>query len=347
MAVSDSDLVKGWQQVLSMCQLKAGEQVTILTSTDSHPQVVNTCEIACGLLGGIVTRLVLPPMNGEKALSPDKSGYVGKTALETNTVALNALKSSDLIIDTMLLLFSPQQEEILKANTRMLLAVEPPEILLRLLPTMADKQRALAATRRLQQAKTMTVTSAAGTHFSCALGDYPVLTQYGFSDEPGKWDHWPSCFIARWPNEGSANGKIVIDSGDILLPFKRYARDPVTLIIEEGYIRSIEGGFDAEFMRNFMDSFNDPEAYAMAHVGWGLMTRAHWSTLGLYDRQATIGMDARAFAGNFLFSSGPNTEAGGTRDTPCHLDIPLRNCSLSLDGEPMTINGKVMAEDQR
>ena len=70
-------------------------------------------------------------LRGKKALSPDKAGQVGKTVLETNTVALNALKSSDLIIDTMILLFSPEQEEILKANTRMLLAVEPPEILLR------------------------------------------------------------------------------------------------------------------------------------------------------------------------------------------------------------------------
>ncbi len=347
MAVSDSDLVSGWQRVLTLCRLKAGEQVTLLTSTDSHAQVVNTCEIACGLMGAVVTRLVLPPMNGEKALSPDKSGYVGKTALETNKVALSALKSSDLIIDTMMLLFSPEQEEILKANTRMLLAVEPPEILLRLLPTLEDQQRAMAATQRLRLAKTMTVTSPAGTDFHCSLGAYPVLTQHGFSDVAGKWDHWPSCFVATWPNEGSSRGKIVIDSGDIILPFKRYVREPVTLIIEQGYIRQIEGGFDAEFMRSFMDSFNDAEAYAMAHVGWGLMTRAHWSTLGLYDRESTIGMDARAFAGNFLFSSGPNTEAGGTRDTPCHLDIPLRNCSLSLDNEPMTHNGKVIPEVMR
>jgi 2,5-dihydroxypyridine 5,6-dioxygenase len=58
-------------------------------------------------------------------------------------------------------------------------------------------------------------------------------------------------------------------------------------------------------------------------------------------------MDARSFMGNFLWSSGPNTEAGGNRNTPCHMDIPLRNCSLSLDGEPMTIDGTVIPADQR
>jgi 2,5-dihydroxypyridine 5,6-dioxygenase len=58
-------------------------------------------------------------------------------------------------------------------------------------------------------------------------------------------------------------------------------------------------------------------------------------------------MDARSFAGNFLWSSGPNTEAGGDRDTPCHLDIPLRNCSVSLDGEVMTLEGVVVPADQK
>lgn len=92
-----------------------------------------------------------------------------------------------------------------------------------------------------------------------------------------------------------------------------------------------------------MDSFDDPDAYAMAHVGWGLEHRASWTTLGLYDREAALSMDSRCFAGNFLFSTGPNTEAGGSRDTPCHLDIPLRGCSLSLDGVPMTVDGRVVA----
>jgi 2,5-dihydroxypyridine 5,6-dioxygenase len=62
----------------------------------------------------------------------------------------------------------------------------------------------------------------------------------------------------------------------------------------------------------------------------------------MYDREATIGMDARAFEGNFLFSFGPNNEAGGTRNTACHIDIPLRRCTVSLDGEVMVREGKVL-----
>ncbi|MFD2651916.1 2,5-dihydroxypyridine 5,6-dioxygenase [Brucella rhizosphaerae] len=347
MSISDAQFLKGWRQVLEMCNLKAGEQVTILTSDDSNKQIAYIAKLAASDLGAVVTELNLAPVNSDKAISPDKSGYIGKTPLDGNSAALACLKASDMVIDTLQLLFSKEQEQVLKTGTRMLLAVEPPAIMMRQIPRPEDKLRVLAAAKKIGAAKEMHVTSKAGTDFRCRLGQYPVLTQYGLADEPGRWDHWPSCFSARWPDEGSAEGTIVIDEGDILLPFKKYARAPITVTIEKGFIVDIKGGYDAEFMRKFMESFNDPRAYAMAHVGWGLENRANWTVLGLYNPEAQLGMDARSFAGNFLWSSGPNTEAGGDRDTPCHLDIPLRNCSVSLDGEVMTLEGAVIPEDQK
>ncbi|MDT8870296.1 hypothetical protein RAA17_01500 [Komagataeibacter rhaeticus] len=53
----------------------------------------------------------------------------------------------------------------------------------------------------------MRVTSAMGTDATFALGDYPMLEEYGFVDAPGRWDHWPSGFLATWSNEGSAEGR--------------------------------------------------------------------------------------------------------------------------------------------
>lgn len=347
MAVSDSQFLQAWREVLRLSKLTQGEQVTILVSDDSDAQSLRCARIAAADLGGIVSILHLPPTNGDLSLSRDKTAYVGVTALTGNRAAMSMLKSSDLVIDLMLLLFSPEQGEILDAGARMLLAVEPPEVLLRMLPTEDDRRRVMAATERLQAASTMRVTSPAGTDFTCRLGAYPVLTEYGFADVPGRWDHWPSGFLATWPDEGTAEGTLLIDRGDIVLPFKSYVQSPVELIVRDGYVREIKGGFDAEYLRDYMKSFNDPEVYAMSHLGWGLQPRAQWSQLGLYDREATLGMDARAFYGNFLFSTGPNTEAGGTRNTPCHMDIPLRNCSVFLDDEPMVIDGDVIPADQK
>lgn len=347
MAITDAMLQGAWTEVLQLSNVKAGEQVTLLTSDDTDPQTLRTARTAALALGAVVTQVVLPPMNGERSFSRDKTAYMGRTALTGNAAAMQALKHSDLVIDLMLLLFSPEQVEILKGGTRMLLAVEPPEVLVRLKPSRDDKRRVLAAAQCLKKAKTMTVVSEAGTDFRASLGQYDVLSEYGFADAPGRWDHWPSGFNAIWPNEESAEGRIVIDAGDIVLPFKEYVRSPITLAVEGGRIVDIAGGFDAEFLKAYMDSFADPEVYAISHLGWGLQPRANWTALGMFNKEATLGMDARAFYGNFLFSTGSNTEAGGNRNTPCHMDIPLRNCSLSLDGVPMTIKGDVVPEDQR
>jgi 2,5-dihydroxypyridine 5,6-dioxygenase len=188
----------------------------------------------------------------------------------------------------------------------------------------------------------MHIVSAAGTDFRCPLGEFEPIAEYGFVDEPGRWDHWPSGFALTFPNDGKAHGRIVIDRGDILLPQKSYVQERIELTVEGGYAKRIEGGIDAQLLSEYMATFNDPEAYAISHIGWGLQPRAHWSTLGLYDREATIGMDARAFEGNFLFSLGPNNEAGGNRSTTCHIDIPLRHCDVFLDGEAVVRDGVVL-----
>jgi 2,5-dihydroxypyridine 5,6-dioxygenase len=341
-AVSDHVMLEAWKQVLGLCRLERGQCVTIITDPDTHPQTLSTAIAGAVSYGAIVNRLEFVPTNAERSLSRDKTAYVGTTPLTGNRTALAALKASDLILDMVLLLHSPEQNEVLAGGSRMLLAVEPPEILARLVPTLEDRTRVLAAARKLESARRMRVTSPGGTDLSLELGAYPLLKEYGFVEEAGRWDHWPSGFLATWANEGSANGRMVLDVGDILLPQKCYIQSPIELIIESGYVKRVNGGLDAELLKDYMQSFKDPEAYAISHVGWGLQDRAHWSVMGLYDREASIAMDARAFAGNFLFSLGPNTEAGGSRNTPCHMDIPMRRCTIELDGDAVVRDGRVV-----
>ncbi|MDR6856135.1 2,5-dihydroxypyridine 5,6-dioxygenase [Variovorax guangxiensis] len=342
MPVSDHQLIGAWNQVLTLSRLEPGQTVTVLTSAATHPQTLSCALATAQAKGAIVNRLDLPPVNAEKSLSRDSLAYLGTTPLTGNRAAIAALKASDLVLDLMTLLFSPEQHDILGSGTKILLAVEPPEVLVRMVPTEADRSRVKAAAQRVGRAKEMHVVSGAGTDLRCPLGQFPAIGEYGFVDEPGRWDHWPSGFVLTFPDEGGASGRIVIDRGDILLPQKSYASERIELTVEKGYATKIEGGLDAELLNDYMASFRDPEAYAISHIGWGLQPRARWSTLGLYDREASIGMDARAYEGNFLFSLGPNNEAGGSRTTACHIDIPLRRCTVRLDGEDVVREGQVL-----
>ena len=63
--------------------------------------------------------------------------------------------------------------------------------------------------------------------------------------------------------------------------------------------------------------------------------------------QVSGGQDGRAFYGNVLFSTGPNNELGGNNDTPSHLDIPLRGCSLFLDSVPIVREGDIVPDELR
>ena len=118
MPVSDYELVKAWQQVLTLSNLQAGQTVTVLTSAATHPQTLSTALIAAQSMGAVVNRLDLPPVNGEKALSRDSLAYLGTTPLTGNKPAIAALKESDLVLDLMTLLFSPEQHEILATGTK-------------------------------------------------------------------------------------------------------------------------------------------------------------------------------------------------------------------------------------
>jgi len=347
MAISDDFRISMWREVLDLCKLGAHENIVILTGESSHPQNLEAAARAVVQAGCKMVRLDLPPVPPSGPVQGERTN-VQTTPLSGHAFATDILKNADMVIDLMGLLHSKEQTDILAAGTRMLMVIEPPEILARMMPTLEDKRRVMAADRKLRAARSMSVTSAAGTALTMELGQFPTLPEYGFADEPGHWDHWPSGFTSTWPNEGSAQGRVVIDVGDMMFPFKTYVQSaPVVLEIRNGKIVSIEGGFEAKYLRQHLESYKDPDAFAVSHVGWGLQPKAKWGGLGMRDKFQALGMDARAFYGNFLFSTGPNSEAGGSNNSQCHVDIPMSACSVSLDGEPITVDGDVVDDEQR
>jgi len=177
------------------------------------------------------------------------------------------------------------------------------------------------------------------------LGRYPTMSEYGYTDTPGRWDHWPAAFVFTGGTDDGVDGTIVLSPGDILLPFNTYVQTPVTLTIEQGFIRDIRGGLDAELLSSYIKSFGDPRGYGMSHVGWGLDERAHWH--GLTQFGGGMGMELRSFYGNVMFSIGPNNELGGPNDTACHFDIPMRGNSLYLDDGLVVDHGELTVPEMR
>lgn len=343
----DPSLIDLFLAELELCKVTPGESLVILSDPErkwAHlDEYVEAVTVAGQQLGARVLEIRLPR---NKAGRPDRkfaADAVGHTPLDGFAVAVDALKQADIVIDLFLLLHSPEQLDILAAGTRMLLVHEPPEVLRRMFPTEELRQRVEDACDRLSRARSMRITSEAGTDVVFELGQYTRYTaEYGYVDEPGRWDHMSSGMVAAYANDGGANGRIVLDHGDMLFPFKRYVESPIELTVADGFITRIEGDFDALLMREYMESWNDPDAFGFSHLGWGLNDRASWSSMATMDMQNAVGMDQRCFAGNVMISTGPNIDGGGTRNTPCHLDIPMRACSLLLDGTPVVEHGTLV-----
>ncbi|GAO27453.1 dioxygenase [Alicycliphilus sp. B1] len=119
----------------------------------------------------------------------------------------------------------------------------------------------------------------------------------------------------------------------------------MTYTIEKGWITDIRGGVEAGILKSYMDRFKDPRGQDMSHVGWGMNPQAKWHRMVPRDFPGGMGMELRAFYGNVLWSTGPNNELGGKNDTACHVDIPMRDCSLFLDDEPVGIEGDIVIKE--
>lgn len=328
---------------LELCAVREGETVAVLSQQDDRIDYADAFMAAAGKLGATPFHVRLP--EASSTLLGDAGLWtVGATPLAGNRPALEACKAADIVIDLVFLLFSKEQLEIQAAGTRMLLCIEPADNLARLFPTKDQRRRVEISEELITNARSLRFTNNAGSDVVYQLGVYPVLTEYGYTDVPGRWDHWPSGFFLTGGADDGVDGKVVVDCGDIIItPFKKYVDDPVEITIERGQIVDIRGGFDAEMLRDYIAAFDDPKAYGIAHIGWGCNEKARWS--GLQNDGRSLGMESRCFYGNTLFSTGPNQELGGSNDTQCHIDIPMRNCSMYLDDEPVLIDGEFVIDD--
>jgi 2,5-dihydroxypyridine 5,6-dioxygenase len=336
---TETEMVALFKQELELCQVERGQTVAVLSEGRIRADYAGAFLIAAQALGANCFQINLPERVRSGPLV-----QVGRTPLAGNMVAIEALKRADLVIDLVGLLFSAEQNEITAAGPRMLFVHEPFDVLRALFPNRDLRRRVEFGERLLREARELRVTSVHGTDLVYRLGQYPVMTEYGFTDTPGRWDHFPSGFLLTQGNDAEVDGTLVLMPGDILNEFRRYVQQPVHLTIRRAMVTSIEGdGMEAQLLRHYIESFDDPRAYACSHIGWGLNERATWHHLAMTrEPQAEIGVHGLAFYGNVLFSTGPNTELGGTNDTACHLDIPMRHCSLFLDDRPVVRDGAVV-----
>ena len=333
--------IEAFAETFRLCGVSEGETAAVLSESQSRPVNVQLADLALQRLGAQVfhLRLTTPP---QKVAAPVRSTGASD-AIGGLEPAVAALAASSFVADCTVegLLHAPELGAILGGGARILMVSnEHPEILERLVPDPALKSRIQQGAAMIERASEMRVTSEAGTDLTIDVAEAPAAGSWGCTDGPGTIAHWPGGLCLCFPAAGTVNGALVLDAGDVNLTFKRYLTSPVRMRVTDDYITDISGeGVDAALTSSYLEAWDDPDAYAVSHVGWGMNPAARWDAMTMYDRTQFNGTELRAFAGNFLYSTGANETAG--RHTLGHFDLPMRNCTVTLDGTPVVSAGTV------
>ena len=331
-------------EVFTLCGVKPGDTAAVLSETQSRAVNVQLAGLALARLGAHVFHLVL---SSPRLAAPVPVRSTGASdAIQRLAPVVQALAASTFVADLTVegLLHAVELPEILKGGARVLMVSnEHPEILERCAPDAALEPKVKAGIKKLKHAKLMHVTSAAGTDLNISLANARTGGGWGYTARPGTISHWPGGLCLAFPEAGSVNGTLVMAEGDVNLTFKRYLEKPIVLTVENDFVTDIAGAhLDADLMRGYFAAWGDQEAYAVSHVGWGMNQEARWDSMQFYDKRDFNGTELRAFAGNFLYSTGANEAAG--RHTLGHFDLPLRNCTVLLDGELIVDSGVLQGD---
>src|SRR5690625_1937536 len=285
-------LVQLFEEQFRLCGLDESQTMAVIFEHGKKLEYVDAAVTAARSVGAAAVVLGASSLSNP-TLPPYESDGREVPAL------LSAAGECDLIIDVTVggLIHSNVRTQIIDRGKRMLFVAEPANVLERLMGSAELRKQVDEAAEILQAGRTMQVSSSAGTNLSYDISgpNLPITRQWGYVDEPARWDHWPSGFIACFPNDRTAQGKIVLQTGDVIIPWQRYVQEHVELTIKDGFIVDIEGdGVEAFLLKEYFEQWDDPDVYALSHAGWGLHPAASWAALDIYDPRSLYGQELRS-----------------------------------------------------
>ncbi len=185
---------------------------------------------------------------------------------------------------------------------------------------------------KLENRKTCTITTDKGTNFTCEIEGIKPNPQYGRSLKPGSSSSPPDIECATCALEGTGEGIIVVD-GSIPHPELGLITENIKLTVEKGLIVKIEGGKQAEILKNVLINFNDPNVYNIGEIGIGLNPMCELNGSMLEDEGCSETLH---------FGAGDNRGFGGKTASNYHLDIIIKSPDLEVDGEKILDKGRVL-----
>lgn len=151
----------------------------------------------------------------------------------------------------------------------------------------------------------------------------------GMLHKKGDFGNLPTGEVDSGVKEGETNGKIIVDAsfGGI-----GKLENPIIINVEKGYAVRIEGGEEAERLKEKLDSFGK-EAYKIAELGIGTNPKAIITGNILEDEKAL---------GTVHFALGNDVTYGGKNNVQIHLDGIITKPTIYIDGKKIMDKGELL-----
>ena len=324
-----ADLFKAAQQTVALCEVKPEENVIVYSDTRQRAELVEAFHTACVAAGADVISLRTLHRFPETDPPP---------------AAIAAMKAADMVFDlsTESWFYAPCTPSILASGTRMLLFVDVlEENIVNRPPSQEVAERAQRAAAMLQAGSEFRVTTPEGTDFTCRRGNRRAKSQKGYVNRPGQHDLYANTTVAFAPPETEAEGVLYLNGPQILYPQYTYmVKQPVRIEVERGRIVSIDDSHeDGRIFRHWIEQFDDPNVYTIAHFGFSLDHRSRdTSRYDLSEWESLYGGVLIAFGANDSAALGGATRAKG------HSDSMLLQATFYIDGTPVLIDGEFTEE---
>lgn len=175
----------------------------------------------------------------------------------------------------------------------------------------------------VEAAKNAKITTPKGTHLEMSLTGRNAFLCTSILDAPGCMSGVPDLEVFIGPVEDSVNGVAVIDG---TISSYGLVENDVTLTIEQGILKKIEGKKEADHLKETLESQNNPNVYQVAELGIGLNPHAELRGAIIEDEGAL---------GTVHIAVGDNILMGGTNKAPVHIDMVMKEPVIELDGKPV------------
>ncbi len=301
--------------------VKAGEDVLILADTTTEEDLPKAMAAAAREVGAEPTVLVM-----ETRPAPN---------LEPSRAAAGAMKSAAVLV------MMASQPITHTEALRTALGVGVKYISMPMLTidsltqgaATADPRELFAVTERvatlLTEASSARVVSDEGTDVTMDLRGRSGIVLGGLCI-PGKTTGgFPHGEAPVAPVEESTTGTIVFDT--TMNPIGRLSQ-PVVLRVQSGRITRIEGGAEADKLRDLLASKGDANSYMIGEFAIGTNPKARIT--------GNMSEDKRGI-GTVHFGIGDNATLGGKVRAAIHLDGLIRRPTVTLDGKVVVENGEL------